>query len=89
MNAFTLKNGQLHAESVALPEIAERFGTPCYVYSRAALEAALDEYLHELEGVDSLVCYAVKANASLALLNAPSALSTSAWVISATTSGVR
>ena len=69
MNAFTLKNGQLHAESVALPEIAERFGTPCYVYSRAALEAALDEYLHELEGVDSLVCYAVKANASLALLN--------------------
>ena len=56
MNAFTLKNGQLHAESVALPEIAERFGTPCYVYSRAALDAALDEYLHELEGVDSLVC---------------------------------
>ena len=69
MNAFTLKNGQLHAESVALSEIAARFGTPCYVYSRAALEAALDEYLHELEGVDSLVCYAVKANASLALLN--------------------
>jgi diaminopimelate decarboxylase len=45
MNAFTLKNGQLHAESIALSDIAARFGTPCYVYSRAALEAALDEFL--------------------------------------------
>ena len=69
MNAFTLKNGQLHAESLALSEIASRFGTPCFVYSRAALEAALDEYLNELAGVDSLVCYSVKANGNLALLN--------------------
>ena len=69
MNAFTLKNGQLHVESVALSDIAMRFGTPCYVYSRAALESALDEFQQELTGIDSLVCFAVKANANLAVLN--------------------
>ena len=69
MNAFSLKNGQLHAESVPLSDVAERFGTPCYVYSRAALEAAFDEFKRELDGVDSLICYAVKANSNLAVLN--------------------
>ena len=69
MNAFTLIRGQLHVESVPLGEIAARFGTPCYVYSRAALEAALDEFQAELLGLDSLVCYAVKANSNLAVLN--------------------
>ena len=69
MNAFSLKNGQLHAESVPLADVAERFGTPCYVYSRAALEAALDEFRQELGDVDSLICYAVKANSNLAVLN--------------------
>ena len=69
MNTFALKNGQLHVESVALSAIAARFGTPCYVYSRAALEAALDEFRQPLAGVDALVCYAVKANANLAILD--------------------
>ncbi|MEI7432403.1 MAG: diaminopimelate decarboxylase [Betaproteobacteria bacterium] len=69
MKAFTLKNGQLHAEAVSLSDIAERFGTPCYVYSRAALEAALDEFHQELTGVDSLVCFALKSNSNLAVLN--------------------
>ena len=69
MNAFSLKNGQLHAESVPLSDVAERFGTPCYVYSCAALEAAFDEFKRELDGVDSLICYAVKANSNLAVLN--------------------
>lgn len=69
MNEFSLKNGQLHAESAPLSDIAARFGTPCYVYSRAALEASLDEFQTELAGVDALVCYAVKANANLAVLN--------------------
>jgi diaminopimelate decarboxylase len=69
MNAFTLTNGQLHIESVALSDIAARFDTPCYVYSRTALETALDEFQQELAGIDSLVCYAVKANAYLAVLN--------------------
>ena len=69
MNAFPLKNGQLHAESVPLTELAADFGTPCHVYSRAALEAAFDEFKNELGGIDSLICYAVKANSSLAVLN--------------------
>lgn len=69
MNAFSLKNGQLHVESVPLADIAAHFGTPCYIYSRAALEAAFDEFSQELTGIDSLVCYAVKANSNLAVLN--------------------
>lgn len=69
MNNFPLRNGALHVENVALTDIARRFGTPCYVYSRAALEAALDEFLAELKGVDALVCYAVKANSNLGILD--------------------
>jgi len=73
MNTFTLKNGVLHAEAVALPSLAEQFGTPAYVYSRAALEASLREFHDVLgahpAGADALVCYAVKANSNLAILN--------------------
>ena len=69
MTAFSLNNGQLYAESVALSGVAERFGTPCYLYSRAALEAAFDEFRQELDGIDSMICYAVKANSNIAVLN--------------------
>jgi diaminopimelate decarboxylase len=73
MNHFELKNGVLHAEAVPLPEIARQFGTPAYVYSRAALEGALKEFQEVLgghaAGQGALVCYAVKANSSLAILN--------------------
>jgi diaminopimelate decarboxylase len=74
MTAFALKNGVLHAESVALPSIADQFGTPAYVYSRAALEGSLREFHDVLgshpAGKGALVCYAVKANSNLAILNA-------------------
>lgn len=73
MTHFALKNGVLHAESVALPSIAEQFGTPAYVYSRAALSEALQEFHDVLgahpAGAGALVCYAVKANSNLAILN--------------------
>jgi diaminopimelate decarboxylase len=69
MNTFSTTDGQLHVESVPLGDIAARFGTPCFVYSRAALMASLDEFQQELEGHDSLVCYAVKANSNLAILS--------------------
>lgn len=73
MSQFTVRNGVLHAESVALLAIAEQFGTPAYVYSRAALEAALQEFLDVLNGhpagQGALVCYAAKANSNLAILN--------------------
>lgn len=73
MSSFTLKNGVLHAEAVALPALAEKFGTPAYIYSRAALEASLREFHDVLgehpAGAGALVCYAVKANSNLAILN--------------------
>jgi diaminopimelate decarboxylase len=69
MNGFAVRAGQLCAEDLPLTEIAERFGTPCYVYSRAALTAAFNEYAQALAGRDALVCYAVKANSNLAILD--------------------
>jgi diaminopimelate decarboxylase len=65
--------GALQVEDVALDVIAARFGTPCYVYSRAALTAAFNAYRDTLQAhgvlARSLVCYAVKANPNLAILN--------------------
>jgi diaminopimelate decarboxylase len=65
---FEYRDGMLHAEQVSLDEIARRFGTPCYVYSRAAIEAAYGEFAAALRGRDALVCYSVKANSNLAVL---------------------
>jgi len=69
MSAFTRREGTLYAESVALPAIAARFGTPCFVYSRAALEAAYRAFDEALSGRDHLICYAMKANSNLAVLD--------------------
>jgi diaminopimelate decarboxylase len=65
---FVYRDQQLCAESVPLERIAEQYGTPCYVYSRAALEGAFRAYDQALMRRDHLVCYAVKANSSLAIL---------------------
>jgi diaminopimelate decarboxylase len=69
MNPFTYREGSLFAENIAVSEIAATHGTPCYVYSRAALESAFIEYQQALEGAEHLICYAVKANSNLAVLN--------------------
>jgi diaminopimelate decarboxylase len=69
MHTFEYRNGQLHAEDVALAAIAERVGTPCYVYSRAHIEAQWRAFDAGFGRRDHLVCYAVKANSNLALLN--------------------
>src|SRR5690349_24627571 len=58
----------MHVESVPLSAVAAQYGTPCYVYSRAALEGAYREYDEAFAGVDHLVCYALKANSNLAIL---------------------
>jgi len=63
------RNGTLHAEDVPLSRIAEEFGTPCYVYSRAALTDAFRSYDRAFGARAHLVCYAVKANSNLAILN--------------------
>ena len=65
---FERRGGELHVEGVALADIAAAHGTPCYVYSRAALTSAWHEFTAELEGRDALVCYAMKANSNLAVL---------------------
>jgi diaminopimelate decarboxylase len=67
--AFAYRGGVLCAEQVSLGEIARQFGTPCYVYSRAAIERAYREYADELAGRPSLVCYSVKANSNIAVLS--------------------
>ncbi|MEO8305925.1 MAG: diaminopimelate decarboxylase [Betaproteobacteria bacterium] len=69
MTAFPRSDGELHAERVSLAAIAERFGTPCYVYSRAALEAGFRAFDAAFAGTPHLVCYAMKANSNLAVLN--------------------
>ncbi|MEQ1601548.1 MAG: diaminopimelate decarboxylase [Methylophilaceae bacterium] len=69
MNPFQFKNGSLHVENVALSQIAAEFGTPCYVYSKEALSRAYRDFQAGFAGVDSLICFAVKANPSLAILN--------------------
>ena len=69
MTAFPVRDGRLHAESVPLEDIARRFGTPCFVYSRAALEGAYRAFAAPLAARDHLVCYAMKANSNLAVLD--------------------
>lgn len=69
MTDFPLRDGQLFAEDVALAQIAQTHGTPTYVYSRAHLERQYLDYADALQGADHLVCFAVKANSNLAVLN--------------------
>ena len=69
MNPFAYQDRQLYAENVRLAEIAGKVGTPCYVYSRAAIEERFRAFDSALTGHDHLVCYAVKANSNLAVLD--------------------
>ena len=69
MNTFEYRDGSLFAEGVALSAIAQRFGTPTYVYSRAHIEAQYRAYADALVGMPHLVCFAVKANSNIGVLN--------------------
>src|SRR5450830_918395 len=69
MHPFTLKNGELHAENIALSALAAEFSTPCYVYSKAALESAYARFKAGFAGTDHLICFAVKANPNIGILN--------------------
>ena len=66
---FSYQNGALHAEAVPLETVAARFGTPCYVYSKAALVSAYGQISNAFAGRDHLICYAVKANPNIGMLN--------------------
>ncbi len=83
MDTFEYRNDQLCCEEVALAKIAEEYGTPTYVYSRDALERAYLAYAEALEGRDDLVCYAVKANSNLAVLNVLARLGAGFDIVSA------
>jgi diaminopimelate decarboxylase len=68
VDSFHLRGGELLAEECSLEEIAARFGTPCFVYSRAGIERGWRAFDDALAGRPHLLCYAVKANANLAVL---------------------
>jgi len=68
VSGFAYRGGRLHAEGVDLQGVAEEFGTPCYVYSRAVIEARWRAYDGAFGVRPHLVCYAVKANSNLAVL---------------------
>jgi diaminopimelate decarboxylase len=69
MDYFDYREGRLYGEGVELNAVAERFGTPCYVYSRATIERHWRAFDNALAGQKHLVCYAVKANSNIAVLN--------------------
>ena len=69
MSAFQHQQGSLHCEAVSLEAIAEAHGTPTYVYSRQAIESAFLAYQTALADRPHMICYAVKANSNLAVLN--------------------
>ncbi len=69
MDAFVYRHDQLCAEDVPVTQLAQRFGTPCYVYSRAAIEQRWHAFDNALAAIDHLICYSVKANSNLAVLN--------------------
>jgi diaminopimelate decarboxylase len=68
MSFFTYKNGEMHAEGMALATIAAQVGTPFYCYSAGALRAAWQEFADAIKGMKAEVCYAMKANSSLAVI---------------------
>ena len=69
MQHFTSRNGELYVEDTPLRTVAERFGTPCYVYSRAAFTQQYLSYAQALGDHPGMICYAIKANSNLAVLN--------------------
>ena len=68
MDHFLYQNGILHAEDVSVPEIAAQVGTPFYLYSAATLRRHYRVFDEALEGMDHLICYAMKANSNMAVL---------------------
>jgi diaminopimelate decarboxylase len=69
MDAFEYRDGRLFAEDVDVARVAAEFGTPCYVYSRAAITQNYQAYDRALASVPHLICYAVKANSNLGVLS--------------------
>jgi diaminopimelate decarboxylase len=69
-HSYQYRDGELYVEDVPVRKIAEAAGTPCYIYSYAVLRDAFLSYRDAFSGIDTLMCYSVKANSNLAILNA-------------------
>ena len=82
MDHFLYRDGILHAEDVPLPEIAAEVGTPVYVYSTATLTRHYRLFQEALEGLDHLICYAMKANSNQAVLRLMASLGAGVDVVS-------
>ncbi|MBT8122906.1 MAG: diaminopimelate decarboxylase [Gammaproteobacteria bacterium] len=83
MDHFNYRNNSLYAEDVSLCDLAAQHGTPCYVYSRATLEHHWRVFDQALAGQPHLVCYAVKANSSIAVLQILARLGSGFDIVSA------
>ena len=83
VDAFNYVDGCLHAEGASCAAIAREFGTPTFVYSRAAIESRYLQLERALEGVRHRICYAVKANSNLAVLNVLARLGAGFDIVSA------
>jgi diaminopimelate decarboxylase len=82
MRHFDFKDGEMFAEDVALREIADNVGTPCYVYSTATFERHYTVFADSFKGIDALVAYSVKANSNIAILATLAKLGAGADVVS-------
>ncbi len=82
MDHFSYRNGELHAEDLPIAKIADEVGTPFYCYSSATLERHYKVFSEAFEGVNSLVCFAVKANSNLAVIKTLARLGAGADVVS-------
>jgi diaminopimelate decarboxylase len=69
MSCLHYNGNDLYIENVSLKDVAEEFGTPCYIYSRAAIETNWQAFNDAFSGIPHRICYAVKANSNLAILN--------------------
>ncbi len=83
MSFFAYKNGEMHAEGVALAAIAAQVGTPFYCYSAGALRSAWREFAQGVKGMNASVCYAMKANSNLAVIRLFGELGAGADIVSA------
>ncbi len=82
MEAFAYRNGVMHAEDVALTEIAQAVGTPFYCYSSAAMARQYHSLVAAFEGTEVMICYAMKANSNQAVIRTFAELGAGADIVS-------
>ena len=82
MSFFAYRDGEMHAEGVALEAIARQVGTPFYCYSAGALQAAFREFADGMKGLNASLCYALKANSNLAVVKLLGDLGVGADIVS-------